>query len=262
MATPHVTIMIHRDGALESRTIRIPLWSVRAGLIAATVLAAALLLGLALYLPIVRAAARVPSLEREVARLEAERAKVQELAAALDSVESRYAQLRKLIGADIVPDPALLAPPLAVAPAIRARVAGWPAYEQGPSRPTHWPLQEAGYVTRRYGESGDTADGTHPGIDVAIGVGTPVRAAGGGTVVEARSDREYGLMIRLQHPEGYESVYGHLSRLLAEEGQQVNAGEVIGLAGNTGNSSAPHLHFELRREGKSIDPLTLVKEGR
>jgi murein DD-endopeptidase MepM/ murein hydrolase activator NlpD len=56
-------------------------------------------------------------------------------------------------------------------------------------------------------------------------------------------------------------MYGHLSRALVAPGQQVAAGEVIGLSGNTGNSSAPHLHFELRRRGVVVDPLTLVREG-
>jgi murein DD-endopeptidase MepM/ murein hydrolase activator NlpD len=64
----------------------------------------------------------------------------------------------------------------------------------------------------------------------------------------------------LRHPAGYETMYGHASRLVAAEGDNVEAGQVIGLSGNSGRSTAPHLHFEIRRDGKSIDPLALVKE--
>ena len=79
---------------------------------------------------------------------------------------------------------------------------------------------------------------------------------------EAGQDSAYGLFVLIQHPEGYQSMYGHLSRLLVARNDAVRAGQVIALSGNTGHSTAPHLHFEIRRGGKSIDPLTLVREGR
>ena len=84
---------------------------------------------------------------------------------------------------------------------------------------------------------------------------------GEGLVAEAGEDPEYGTFVLLQHAEEYQSMYGHLSRLVVRAGQRVSAGEVIGLSGNTGNSSAPHLHFEIRKKGLVVDPLTLVKEG-
>jgi len=89
-----------------------------------------------------------------------------------------------------------------------------------------------------------------------------VRAAGGGAVAQTGQDPEYGWFILLQHVDGYQSMYGHLSRRLVAQGDSVVAGQVIGLSGNTGRSSAPHLHFEIRRQGTSLDPLTMVKEGR
>jgi murein DD-endopeptidase MepM/ murein hydrolase activator NlpD len=66
----------------------------------------------------------------------------------------------------------------------------------------------------------------------------------------------------VQHPEGYLTMYGHLSRVLVIRNDTVRAGQVIALSGNTGRSTAPHLHFEIRLGGRSIDPLTLVREGR
>lgn len=262
----HVTVVVHADGALASRTYRVPVWLLRtlAGL--AIGLGGLLLLGLALYLPIVAQAARVPGLVREVDRLGIENRKIADLVAALDSAERRYDRIRAMLGADVVPDPVRLASTLPVVPPIRAHVAGAPvAYEAGPSGPTHWPLDEPGYVTRGQagsGPSGDTRDEAHPGVDIAVPIGSPVRASGGGTVLQAGEDPEYGLFVLIEHPDSLQSKYGHLSRTTVTAGDLVDAGQVIGLSGNTGRSSAPHLHFEIRREGTPIDPRTMLKEPR
>lgn len=252
--------MVHRDGELESRTFRMPLWLFRGLVLASTVLAmAALILG-AFYAPLLRAAASVPKLRDDVARLEAENAKVRELAAALDSAERRYGRLREMVGADIVPDPVSLAYALPLAPAVHASVPGTHrSLEAGPSLPTHWPLNDPGYVTRGIVAPGGS-DEAHTGLDIAVTIGTPVRAAGGGTVSEAGTDPEYGLFIVVQHPDGYRTKYGHLSRVLVSPGTMVNAGEVLGLSGNSGRSSAPHLHLEVQRGDSILDPLTMVKE--
>jgi murein DD-endopeptidase MepM/ murein hydrolase activator NlpD len=89
-----------------------------------------------------------------------------------------------------------------------------------------------------------------------------VRAAGGGVVLQTGAHEEYGNFVLLEHPDGYQSMYGHLSRILAVQGMRARAGEVIALSGNSGRSSAPHLHFEIRLNGLSIDPGTMVKEER
>lgn len=262
-----VSILVSIDGALKSTTYRAPLWVVRLALGGAVGLAVLLVAAVTFYGPIARAAARVPGLEREVERLSVDRDRVRELAQALDSVEANYARLRQMVGADIVPDPMQLGSSAPVAPAVLVVPAGLkPTYERGPSVPHHWPLDERGYVTR--GQVADNAasapgsDEAHPGIDIAVPVGTLVRAAGGGTVLQTGEGAEYGRFVLLQHPEGYQTMYGHLSRITAVEGARIAAGEVLGRSGNTGRSSAPHLHFEVRQNGVSIDPLTLIKEGR
>ncbi len=263
-AAPHVTIVVHTDGAIASRTYRVPRWAVRAALGGAVGLGVVILLGMALYLPIAAAAARVPGLVREVDRLENDNHKIGELVAALDSAERRYDRIRAMLGADIVPDPVQLTATLPVAPPLRARPIGTVStYEQGLSTPTHWPLEEAGYVTRGQAAESpapNTGGEAHPGVDIAVPIGTAVRASGGGTVLQSGVDAEYGIFVLLEHPGGLQSMYGHLSRSTVASGQAVDAGEVIGLSGNTGRSSAPHLHFEIRRDGKPIDPRTLVKE--
>jgi murein DD-endopeptidase MepM/ murein hydrolase activator NlpD len=258
---PHITILVHRDGELNSRSFRLPVWALRAAAAAGIFLGCILVLGLALYLPIVRTAARVPGLRNQVSNLEEENAKIRQLVAALDSAEARYTQIRQMMGADIVPDPVARGSGLLVAPAIRAHVPGVSvAYEDGASLPRHWPLDDPGYITRGQVGSG-TADESHPGIDIAIPVGSLVRAAGGGTVLQAGSDSVYGFFVLLEHPEGYRTMYGHLSRVAVTQGTVIAAGEVIGLSGNSGRSSAPHLHFEIRQEDRSLDPLDMVKEG-
>jgi murein DD-endopeptidase MepM/ murein hydrolase activator NlpD len=256
------TIMVQPDGALESHTFRVPVWLLRTTIGLAAGLLVLGVAGLASYGPVVRSAARVPGLERDIARLSADNARIVELSAAVDSLERRYAQVRKMIGADIVPDPVRRFAALPVAPAIRVVPDSLAThYESGPQPPTHWPLDESGFLTR--GQVGANAkDEAHPGIDIAVPVGSMVRAAGGGIVAESGQDPEYGWFVLLEHAEGYQSMYGHLSRRLVSQGDTVQAGQVIALTGNSGRSSAPHLHFEIRRQGSSLDPLTMVKEGR
>jgi len=255
------TIIVQRDGALGSHTLRIPVWALRLGVVGGIALAVLLLAALVLYGPTVRAAARVPGLQREVARLRGENSKIVELSAAVDSLEQRYAQVRRMVGADIVPDPLRHASTLPVAPVVRASTQPGERYSPGAMVPQYWPLDDTGFLTR--GQVGDTAKGeVHPGIDIAVPTGSVVRAAAGGTVADAGQDPEYGWFVLLQHAEGYQTMYGHLSRRLVARGDTVAPGQVIGLSGNTGRSTAPHLHFEIRRQGASLDPLTMVKEGR
>ena len=128
--------------------------------------------------------------------------------------------------------------------------------------PRHWPLDERGYLTRGQVGADSTPEDAHPGIDIAVPVGALVRASGGGTVLQVGDDREYGHFVLLQHPNGYQSMYGHLSRVVAAQGGRVRAGDVLGRTGNTGRSSAPHLHLEIRHNGVSIDPMTLIREPR
>lgn len=256
-----VHVMVHRDGAPESRTWRISLGTYRllVGLGVASVVA--IIAALIMIGPLVRAAGRVPGLERQVRNLQSDNARIRTLAAALDSLQLGYERVRGMVGGDVVPDLAQVAnADLPVAPALAART-GTPRYSAGPSIPSHWPVADAGFITRGLVDNGGS-DEPHPGVDVALAVGTPVRASGGGTVAQSGEDAEYGKFVLVDHPSGYQTMYGHLSRAVVRRGMRVDPGSVIGLSGNSGRSTAPHLHFEIRRAGRSIDPLTLVKEGR
>lgn len=256
-----VTIVVHRDGALESRQFQIPLWLLRVLSIAGIALFVTIVLAAVLYAPIVRVAAQVPSMRREISRLRAENAQVTELASTLRDMEDRYEQVRQMMGADVVPEGPR---PLEAVPVVRPVAAVTPeaasAYPEGPSDPDNWPLDERGFVTRGPVPGGMQAEG-HAGLDIAVPSGTPIRAAGGGIVVAAGDDSELGLFVEIQHPHDYESIYGHASRLLVVPGDSVSAGQVIALSGSTGRSTAPHLHFEIRHAGQSVDPRTMKNEG-
>jgi murein DD-endopeptidase MepM/ murein hydrolase activator NlpD len=260
-----VTIVVHTDGDIDSKQYRFPLWAFAAAKWCALVVGLLLVLFFAFAGPITRAASRVPGLEREVAQLREENGRVQQLATALNRAEANYQSLRQLLGGRVPRDTGVGARSgdLMHAPVVQAAPAGRRSFETGPSVPNHWPLDISGFVTRgRVGEdtTGQGAE-THQGIDIAVPIGTPVRAAGGATVAAAGTDPDYGLFVLLRHPSGYETMYGHASRLLVREGDVVSAGQVIALTGNSGRSTAPHLHFEVRREGESLDPLAFVKEG-
>jgi len=255
-----ITIMLHRDGDLESRSIRLPLWLARVIVIGSGTVLVFVVLGTIIFAPIARTAARVPGLTSEVARLEAENEMVHDLASRLEQAEAQYDQVRTMLGGDVVPVRGRASSDDLVAHALLARTpldSG--LYEEVPSVPRHWPLSEPGVVTRGTVRAGSGRE-AHSGIDIAVPLGTPIRAAGGGVVLGAGQDPEYGLFVLIGHPEGYESMYGHASRLLVEADDSVRAGQVIAMSGSTGRSTAPHLHFEILHEGQSVDPRSLVRE--
>lgn len=99
----------------------------------------------------------------------------------------------------------------------------------------------------------------HAGIDLAAVEGTPYRAIHAGTVTKAGWFGGYGYCVIVQHPDGTESVYGHSSNLLVQEGQQVEAGEEIGWVGNTGHSYGSHLHLEVHVNGEPVDPVPWLR---
>ena len=95
----------------------------------------------------------------------------------------------------------------------------------------------------------------HTGIDLAAYEGAPIRSLGAGRVVFAGIYRGYGNLIVLRHARGYTSHYGHCKKITVTVGQFVHGGQILGAVGSTGQSTGPHLHFEVRRNGRAIDPL-------
>ncbi len=108
-----------------------------------------------------------------------------------------------------------------------------------------------GMVTSRFGKRWG---GRHNGLDIANDIGTPVESADGGVVTFAGYDGDFGNLIIINHNNGYETYYAHLDSMDVSEGQKVIQGYKIGEVGNTGYSTGPHLHFEVRKNGVPMDP--------
>ena len=102
----------------------------------------------------------------------------------------------------------------------------------------------------------------HAGSDFAGARGTPIVSGGAGTVIFAGRQSGYGLMVEIQHAHGYTTRYAHLSRIRVSEGERVSLGERIGDMGNTGRSTGTHLHYEVRRNGTPVNPMTFITAGR
>jgi murein DD-endopeptidase MepM/ murein hydrolase activator NlpD len=99
----------------------------------------------------------------------------------------------------------------------------------------------------------------HAGIDVAAPKGTPIVAAMSGKVIYSGRRSGYGKIVILSHSSGYSTRYGHCSSLLVKKGQYVKAGQTIARVGATGVATGNHLHFEVRKNGKTVNPLTYLK---
>jgi murein DD-endopeptidase MepM/ murein hydrolase activator NlpD len=217
-------------------------------------------LAIASYGRVASRASRAALLERENRILEAENAKVEEIAENLVRTERAYAQIREMAGLPPV-EPG--ESPAGATEERGARGAGAPETGEAPPRsgstapdsvPAGWPLALKGFQTATYsGLEG------HPGVDIAVPVHTPVLATASGTVVAADSDPIYGHYVVLDHGGGVETMYGHNALLLVEAGEHVTRGQPIAYSGNSGRSTAPHLHYEVRRQGRAVDPAPFLR---
>lgn len=247
-----LSFIIVPHGELRTRTYEVSYGVLVALLGAGFLLLAVFIVMMASWWFVAAQAARVPGLEEEVARLEGERAKVAELARDLAEAEQQYERVRRLLGVEGAgPSQEVVLPPL------RGQRSGSASPEGDSARPSSWPLTRSGFITQTRGEP---SDGSHPGLDIAVPTDSYIRASGPGTVVEAGVDPVYGRYILIDHGSGFESMYGHASRLFVQAGDQVERNEVIALSGSTGRSTAPHLHFEIRKDGQAVDPLAYVRQ--
>ncbi|MGB4326779.1 MAG: peptidoglycan DD-metalloendopeptidase family protein [Bacillota bacterium] len=119
-----------------------------------------------------------------------------------------------------------------------------------------------GWVSSEYGNRWHPILGKykwHSGIDIAVNSGTPIKAAEDGTVILSGSNGGYGLCVIIDHGGGISTLYGHASKLLVKKGDIVTRGQTVALAGSTGVSTGPHLHFEVRIKGVTDNPRNWVK---
>ncbi|HEX5801458.1 MAG TPA: M23 family metallopeptidase [Azospira sp.] len=130
--------------------------------------------------------------------------------------------------------------------------------------PTITPIQ-GDFIGSGFGWRVDPIVGTgamHEGVDFAAEVGTPVIAAAGGVVVVSEMHPQYGNLIEIDHGNEFSTRYAHLSKLAVKDGQVVRRGQRIGLSGNTGRSTGPHLHFEVRFKGVAQNPSRFLQQGK
>ena len=122
--------------------------------------------------------------------------------------------------------------------------------------PTRLPVE--GFMTSRFQRGDWYLSRRHVGIDIAAERGTSIRASGSGVVIFADWTPDLGYLVVISHGRGYVSYYGHANHLLVEPGNRVKQGDVIALLGSSGISSAPHLHFEIWKDGEPLDPETFL----
>ncbi len=213
----------------------------------------------ATHLSLLSKARRADQLASELTEAHSQLATVQELSRELEQMRSFQEQLLVMLGVQrpgVADSDSLLSGEISNEDLYS--VAGSDALERTATLvmtppPDLWPV--SGYVTREFKES-DPAKGLEPhhGIDIAGPVDAPIVAAGKGRVLKSRWDDYLGNFLEIQHGFGYVTVYGHCSRLIVKEGDRVDRGQLIGNLGGTGQASAPHLHFEVWKEGVAIDP--------
>ena len=127
------------------------------------------------------------------------------------------------------------------------------------SKPSGWPAR--GWLTSNFGIRNSPFTGKrtmHEGIDIAARVGTPVYATAAGIVSQARVENGYGKLIVIDHGYGYKTFYGHNSKLMVKVGQRVKRGDLLASSGNTGTSTGPHVHYEVRLNGVPLNPRKFI----
>ncbi len=138
---------------------------------------------------------------------------------------------------------------------VKTKLARYPVTNPAPGR----------RISSRFGVRKDPLLGTpafHSGMDFRAPNGAPVRATASGKVVKAGWTGGYGRMVEIDHGNGLKTRYAHMSKILVKKGQRVSVRKIIGKIGSSGRSTGPHLHYEIRRHGKTINPVRFLKAGK
>lgn len=131
------------------------------------------------------------------------------------------------------------------------------------ARPSSWPLD--GVLRSSFGGRSDPLSGEgafHTGIDISAPIGTPVHVTADGVVVSAGWAGGYGKLVVVDHGNGFQTYYAHLSQLFAVPGEEVSRGQVIAYSGSTGKSTGPHMHYEVRLAGTPVNPYRYLGHSR
>lgn len=249
MPRKELSFFVASNYSTNSLRFSLPLWVVRLLAVVACLLALLVVVALVMTLAGAYRLGRLSHLERRNRTLEAEFAKVVSLRRQLAQVEEQSRKMASMLGIEKTPPPVNWdSVPLdsqALPEWLKGKVWGTELV------PKLLPVED--YAVSQRAKEG------HLAVDLAAAEGALVRATADGVVEQRGEDRQFGRFLLLKHGQGYESYYGHLQDWNVDKGDSVQAGQTIGWVGTTGMSTAPHLHFEIRKDGQRIDPASLLK---
>lgn len=241
----YVTLTLADEGTLRKYSFRLRRWLLFAAVIvSAGAIVLSLLLLISMSSVISRAVetdalreenAQLRTLQKNYADLEVNMKQMQEFVGRLAAIAGvNYEYALDSFGISTVPGSSMLMRPA-----------------ENIDFPVGLPVE--GFISR--GFSDDKQGHYHPGIDLACPQGTPVLATASGVVESAVFDQEYGYVVTIRHSDSVKTLYGHNREILVDPGQQIDVGSRIALSGNTGRSTAPHVHYEIRIHDKPINPV-------
>jgi murein DD-endopeptidase MepM/ murein hydrolase activator NlpD len=248
------SIIIVPHDLKKTRTLRIPyaLFYTIVGLVAAGLVI--MLVFVATYGSLLIKSRESVMYRNQVKELAKRTEQVGELRRNLAQLRAMNLQVRRMLGLVVTPQDSLA---MLQAGSERPGIAQELQSEQVSmlrAIPTFWPLR--GFITKKFKAAGSDKDPLfHAGIDIAVDRGTPIRAAAAGDVVEAGWNDTYGYYAQIDHGYGIKTLYAHADMLVIMKGERVGQGQTIAYSGNTGKSSAPHLHFQVTQNNIPVDPL-------
>jgi murein DD-endopeptidase MepM/ murein hydrolase activator NlpD len=253
------SIIIVPHDIKKTRTYRVPYGLFCALLVLLCVGAVVMIIFVATYGKLLVKARESAMLEKQVAELTKRSEQVGELMRNYARIRSMEIQIRSMLGLEVSPQDSML---MRDAEAKDHAVMDETEDDRTQilqSIPSSWPVR--GYVTRGFSiAEGEKDPNYHPGIDIAVDRGTPVRAAASGYVIEAGWDNIYGHYVWIDHGYGIKTLYGHNDRLVVIKDERVGRGQTIAYSGNTGKSTAPHLHFAVLQNNVPVDPMKYLPQ--
>jgi murein DD-endopeptidase MepM/ murein hydrolase activator NlpD len=249
MPRKELSFFIASNYSTNSLRFSLRLWVVRLLAGVAAFLALLVIASLVMVLAGTYRLSRLAQLERRNRTLEVEFAKVVALRKQLEQVEEESRKMATMLGVEKTPTPVNWDS----VPLDSQSLPGWVKGQTWGTQlvPKLVPVDD--YAVSQRAKEG------HLAVDLAAADGAPVRATADAVVEQRGEDRKYGRFLLLKHGQGYESYYGHLQDWDVDKGDSVQAGKIIGWVGTTGQSTAPHLHFEIRKDGQQIDPASVIK---
>ncbi|MCK4349521.1 MAG: M23 family metallopeptidase [Candidatus Krumholzibacteria bacterium] len=251
------TVIIVHDDRQRTKQYRVSYRLFYALVVIVCVGTVAMVMFVATYGKLLIKAREAVLMERQITELTRRNKQVGELMRNLASLRTMNLQVRRMLGIDVSEEDSLaMQPDQARSGAVEN---GFPADQEMAlySTPSFWPVR--GYITKGFSiSSGTDNENYHPGIDIAVPRGTPVRAAAAGYVLESGWDDMYGYYVMIEHGYGIKTLYAHNDRLAVMKGERIGRGQTIGYSGNTGKSTAPHVHFEVIQNNNYVDPLNYL----